>query len=175
MKKLTLVLFICVSSKIFSQRTLQPTTHVIYGEVFNAKKMQRPPIFPFGADSCLHFYFSHFEGLDSVLTKAIANGDTAKYIRVYFSFIVERNGMPVEPHFIRVASTQYAKSENARTIPYFMADKDYYEEVIKKMIQKMTFWKPGLANVRYSNVMVAADARVEDYIQFWVGINPPAS
>jgi hypothetical protein len=36
------------------------------------------------------------------------------------------------------------------------------------MIGKMPFWKPGLQNG------VPVDSRVEDFLQFWVGINPPA-
>jgi hypothetical protein len=157
----------------FSQRTLSPGPHVVYGNVFDARRMAKPPVFPYGADSLVRFYFSHFPGLDSVLTKAIANGDTAKYIRIYFSFVIDRRGSPFEPHFLRIASTQYSRSATAHTINYFEDDRLYYEDAIKKMIHKMTFWAPGLANVRNTGSMVAADARVEDYIQFWVGINPP--
>ncbi len=175
MKRIVLFLSLFISAQVFSQRTLPQGTHVFYGEVFDAKKMQHPPIYPFGQDSLLHYYYAHFAGFDSVLTKAIANGDTAKYIRVYFSFVIDRDGTPGDPHFRRVASTEYAKSATARTIKYFDDDKAYFDEVIKKMVHKMGFWKPGLANLANSGSMVAADARVEDYIQFWVGINPPAN
>jgi hypothetical protein len=115
----------------------------------------------------VRFYFSHFEGFDSVLTKAIDRGDTAKYIRVYFSFVIDKNGTPYDGHFERIASTEYAKADNPRTIKYFSEDKKYYEKLIKEMVSKMTFWKPALQNA------VPVDCKIIDYIQFWVGINPP--
>jgi hypothetical protein len=175
MRILIVLLFTVISVNVFSQRTLPPGTRVLHGVIPDAKRMRNPPIFPNGADSLLRFYFSHFTCFDSLLTKAIERGDTAKYIRLYFSFVIDENGAATESQFIRVASTQYAKSEGARTIPYFMDDKPFYDACIKAMIYKMPFWKPGVLPVRYSNSMVASDARVEDYIQFWVGINPPTN
>jgi hypothetical protein len=67
-----------------------------------------------------------------------------------------------------MASTQYARGESARTIRYFSEDRKYYDKRIADMIGKMPFWKPGLQNG------VPVDSRVEDFLQFWVGINPPA-
>lgn len=139
-----------------------------YRGIFNARTMEKPPVFPLGRDSCKRFYFAHFEGFDSVLTKTVERGDTAKYIRVYFSFVIDRNGAPYDAHFERIASTQYARSDGAKTIKYFSDDKEYYDGIIKSMNAKMPFWKPGL----YNNVPV--EARVEDYIQFWVGLVPPS-
>ena len=102
-----------------------------------------------------------------MLTKVIAMGDTAKYIRVCFSFVIAADGSPYDPYFLVIGSTQYGKSAGMRLLKYFDADKKYYEGLIKQMIAKMTFWKPGLYNG------IPVDSRVEDYLQFWVGINPP--
>jgi hypothetical protein len=139
-----------------------------YSRLFEAKYLQKPPQFPFGADSCRRFYFANFGGFDSVLSKVIERGDTSKYIRVYFSFIVDKNGAPYDGRFERMASTQYARGESAKTIRYFSEDRKYYDKRIADMIGKMPFWKPGLQNG------VPVDSRVEDFLQFWVGINPPA-
>ena len=174
MKAFSLIFVLFISGSVFSQRSSRTTdTHIIYGTAMDARRMAKPPVYPFGQDSLVRFYFAHFTGFDTLLTKAIAHGDTAKYLRVYFTFLIDREGSPTDPHFTKVASTQYAKSESARTLKYFDEDKPYFEEVIKKMIFKMTFWKPGYANLRNANGMVAYDAWVEDYIQFWVGIDPP--
>ena len=174
MKTFLLIFVLVISGSVFSQRgSRTPDTHIIYNGVNDARRMAKPPVYPFGQDSLVRFYFAHFSGFDTLLTKAIANGDTAKYLRVYFTFVIDRDGAPIEPHFTKVASTRYAKSEGSLAIKYFDEDKDYFEEAVKKMIFKMTFWKPGYANVRNTNVLVATDSRVEDYIQFWVGIDPP--
>ena len=176
MKTFLFILVLVISGSVFSQRGGRtPDTHIIYAGAMDAKRMSKPPVYPFGQDSLVRFYFAHFTGFDTLLTKAIANGDTAKYLRVYFSFVINRDGAPIEPHFRKVASTRYAKSEGSSSIKYFDEDRVYFEEAIKKMIYKMTFWKPGYANIRSSNGMVAYDAKVEDYIQFWVGIDPPQS
>lgn len=139
-----------------------------YSRLFEAKYLQKPPQYPFGADSCKRFYFAAFGGFDTLLSKLIDRGDTAKYIRVYFSFIVDKNGAAYEGRFERMASTQYERGEFAKTIRYFLEDRKYYDKHIAAMIGKMPFWKPGLQNG------VPVDSRVEDFLQFWVGINPPA-
>ena len=156
--------------KVSAQRDFsQDIPAATFRGIFNASTMQKPPVFPFGIDSCKRFYFTHFEGFDSVLTKTVERGDTAKYIRVCFSFVIDKNGVPYDAHFERISSTQYARSDGSKTIKYFFDDKKYYEDIIKKMCAKMPFWKPGLYNT------VPVDARVEDYIQFWVGLVPPSS
>lgn len=131
------------------------------------------PFFPMGKDSLQRFYFSHFAGFDSLLTSAISHGDTARYLRVYFTFVIDENGSAYEPRFERIASTQYGKSEGAKTIDHFKEDKEYYQGIIKEMILHMPFWKPGLVPLRNSNSMVTGPVRITDFIQFWVGINPP--
>ncbi len=143
--------------------------------VVDAKRLEKPPFFTFGKDSLQRYYFSHFAGFDSLLTHAIEAGDTARYIRVYFSFTVDENGSAYDPHFERIASTPYGKGEGARTIAHFESDRPYYEQVVKDMIHHMPFWKPGLINVRNANMLVACESRVTDFIQFWVGINPPVN
>jgi len=139
-----------------------------YGSYHEAKYMAKPPVFPYGKDSLHRYFFNHFEGFEQVLTKAVEKGDTAKYIRIYFEYIVDKDGTPFDGKFLRVAGTPYAKGENAKTIKYFNEDKEMLNKQIKALVSKMGFWKPGL----YNNVPV--DAIVEDYLQFWVGINPPA-
>ncbi len=174
MKTLLVYVFVISSLTSFSQ-TNRPKSdsHLIEDYAFDARRIAKPPVFPFGIDSLQHFYFTHFAGFDSVLTKAIANGDTSKYLRVYFSFVIDKEGAPIQPHFIKVSATQFARSDGSRTLKYFDEDKSYLDESIKKMIFKMNFWKAGWANIRNSNSMTTVDARVEDYIQFWVGLNPP--
>lgn len=139
-----------------------------YEQVFDARFVQSPPVFPSGAGSCKRFYSIHFKGVDSILVKAVANGDTAKYLRVYFSFIVDRNGAVYDAHFERVASTRYAKTLGAKTITYFVADGKYYQEAVKQMIGKMPFWKPALQNG------IPVSCRMQDFIQFWIGLTPPS-
>lgn len=139
-----------------------------YSRLFEARYVQKPPQYPFGADSCRRFYYAAFGGFDSVLSKLIEQGDTAKYIRVYFSFIVDKNGSPYEGRFERIAGTPYARGESARTIKYFSEDRKYYDKLIAAMVAKMPFWKPALQNG------IPVDCRVEDFLQFWVGIDPPS-
>lgn len=146
-----------------------PSQKEASAKLFDARYVQKPPVYPFGVDSCKRYYFSHFSGFDSVLTKAVERGDTAKYIRVYFSFIIDKNGIPYDPTFERIASTQYARSVNAKTIQYFSANKKYYDGVIKLMISPMPFWKPALYNA------IPVDCKINDYIQFWVGLTPPGN
>ena len=138
----------------------------------DARNMPSPPVFPFGRDSLQRFYFSHFTGFDSLLRKAITNGDTAKYLRVYFSYIIDVRGRAYNVQFDRVGAAWYVKAEGARTLYYFNDDKKYFESKIKEMMHQMPSWKPGL--LRLGNTQVITDARVHDYVQCWVGIKPPA-
>lgn len=162
MKTCLFCIALLVASAAFSQK-------LYYNRIFTARELQKPPQYPYGADSCVHFYFNHFEGLDSVLTKVIAMGDTAKYIRVYFSFIISEDGTPYDAKFLGVGSTQYAKSAGVKYLKYFDddANKKYYNAVIRRMFTKMTFWKPGIYNG------LPVDCLIHDYVQFWVGIEPP--
>ncbi|MGL1180882.1 hypothetical protein ACSTLD_24525, partial [Vibrio parahaemolyticus] len=66
-----------------------------------------PPIFPYGVDSIRRYYYNHFDGFDSLLSKAIQYGDTARYIRVYFEFVINNYGNASEAKFLRVAATQH--------------------------------------------------------------------
>lgn len=143
-------------------------SQMMYNKVYDARYVEKPPVFMAGADSIKRFYYFHFERLDSIVSKAVNNGDTAKYIRIYFSFIVDKNGSAYDAKFTRIASTRYAGSNGAKTIKYFFEDKAPYQAAVKKMIQQMPFWKPALQN------MVPVNCEMEDYFQFWIGINPPA-
>lgn len=166
MKNLPAVLLLVISLEAISQRTISKPA-VFYNQIFEARFVQTPPAFASGRDSCKRFYFIHFNGFDSLLARAVAKGDTAKYLRVYFSFFVDKNGVVYDAHFVKVASTQYAGSAGAKTISYFFDDKNYYEKVIRQMVFAMPLWKPALQD----GVTVAC--RVEDYLQFWVGLAPP--
>ncbi len=139
-----------------------------YHKAYDAKYLQTPAIYPSGTDSCQRFYFSHFKGFDSVLSKLIANGDTAKYIRVYFSFVIDKYGAAYNAHFEKIASTQYAKGITSKLVKYFPA-KAYYEKLVKEMIRQMPLWKPALLNG------LPVDCKMEEYLQFWVGINLPTN
>jgi hypothetical protein len=170
MKPVLLCLLILVAATANAQRDFgAENTRAIYDKIFEAKYVEKPPVFPFGVDSCKRYYFAHFAGFDSVLTKAIMNGDTAKYIRVYFSFVIGKSGTAGDGHFEKIASADNAraKDKEVKTIKYFAEDKKYYDDLVKQMVAKMTFWKPASQD----NVLV--DCKVDDYIQFWVGINPP--
>ncbi|MDB5209439.1 MAG: hypothetical protein JWQ30_266 [Sediminibacterium sp.] len=136
------------------------------GKVYDAKYLSAKPMYPPGIDSCRRFYFAHFNGFDSVLYKVVTQGDTAKYIRIYFSFVIDKYGFVSDAHFEKIASTQYAKSATARMLKYFSA-KEYYNKLIKDMLQKMPSWKPALL---YG---VPVDCKMNDYFQFRVGAIPP--
>lgn len=139
-----------------------------FDRLFEARYMDKPPVFTFGADSLRRFYFRNFPAFDTVLAQTVNRGDTAMYIRVCFSFTVDRNGFVGQPEFDRVAITRNPKAEQARTLKYFNSQKDYFDKAIKQLFLKMPQWRPGLQSNR------PVDARVEDYLQIWVGINPPS-
>lgn len=173
MKTGLLIIFLFCSLLNFAQRTHGRNRNRYSGPVLSASYMQWPPVFPFGPDSLQRFYFSHFEGFDSLLAKAIAWGDTAKYLRICFSYSIDENGATYDVRLERIAVSSYANSKTARTLTYFNSNKKYYEVLLKKMMRNMPFWKPGLMAAGNTGVLVPAAARVMDCIQFWVGINPP--
>ncbi|MES2329430.1 MAG: hypothetical protein V4539_07505 [Bacteroidota bacterium] len=158
MRILLVIVSLLLSFQTYSQNS----------KVYNAKYLSAKPIYPLGIDSCRRFYFTHFNGLDSVLYKVVAHGDTAKYIRIYFSFVIDKYGFVNDAHFEKVASTQYAKSVNARVLKYFSTN-EYYDGLIKEMLSRMPSWKPALLNG------VPVDCIMNDYFQFWVGITAPGN
>jgi hypothetical protein len=157
------LMFVCCCLACFSQDGRFQT----YNREYEAKYMQKPPVFPMGKDSLRRFYFSHFPAFDSVLSKAVQKGDTAKYIRIYFSFYLDENGYAYEPKFERVASTRSAVTENAATLRYFADMKGLLNKAITQMLNKMPQWRPGMQDgfvVKTINY---------DYLQFWVGLSEP--
>ena len=148
-------------------QTKQGGSYNWYHKVFESRFVQQPPLYTMGIDSARRYYFNHFSGIDSVTNKAVAYGDTLKYLRVYFSFVIDKYGFITDPHFTRIASTRYAKSINAKTVLYFIDDEMYYEKVIKQMLRKMSSWKPALQDG------IPVTCRVEDYFEIWIGITPP--
>lgn len=163
MKTLITLNFLCFTICCFSQQG----TSQYYNRAFEAKYMQKPPVFLYGKDSLKRFYFAHFPAFDTVLTKAVERGDTAKYLRIYFSFYLDENGFAYEPRFEKIAATRSAVTENAKTIKYFFEMKPLLDEAIARMINKMPQWRPGLEDgipVKTINY---------DYLQFWVGLSAP--
>jgi len=138
-----------------------------YNRTFEAKYMNNPPVFAYGKDSLKRFYFSQFGAFDTVINKAVQNGDTAKYLRIYFSFCIDESGFVYEPKFERVASTRSAVTESAKTIRHFNDMKDVLQNVIKEMLLKMSAWRPGVENGQPVKTLNY------DYMQFWVGLTPP--
>jgi hypothetical protein len=153
---------------VFAATLFFPPVFSQVNKVYDARYLQIPPAYPPGTDSCQRFYFTHFKGIDSVLYKTGLNGDTVKYIRVCFSFVVDKYGSVYDAHFERMASTQFPKSFTARTLKYFTAV-EYYEYLIRNMMNKMPLWKPALVNGR------TVDCRIYEYLQFWVGTRPPGN
>jgi hypothetical protein len=147
--------------------TSQSQQAVYYKKLFEAKYMEKPPVFSFGRDSLRHFYFNHFSSFDTVINQAVEKGDTAKYIRIYFSFNLDEYGYAYEPKFERVASSRSAVTESAKTIKYFFDMKDVLEKAISNMLKKMPAWRPGLENG------VPVNTINTDYLQFWVGLSAP--
>ena len=98
MKKIFLAVcfFSCLSS--FSQ-TEETVGTQFYKRLFEYDFVERKPIFPFTADSLRNFYLSHFTGFDSLITKCIERGDTAKYIRVHFEFVLDEISAVLKPIF----------------------------------------------------------------------------
>ena len=166
MKIFLCIVWLLFSLEVIAQRTfhkkVQPHTLI-----FETRFVQIPPAFASGPDSCNRFYFEHFKGFDSLLASAVNRGDTGKYVRVYFSFIVDKHGMVYDAHFLRIASTQYAKSAGAKTLGYFFEDRYYYEKIIRQMLLDIPLWKPAIRN----GITVAC--KVEDYLPFWIGLSAP--
>lgn len=135
--------------------------------VYEARYMDKPPVFLHGRDSLNRFYFSHFPAFDTLISLAVRNGDTAKYLRVYFTFQVDENGFVYEPAFEKVASTRSAVTESAKTLRYFNEIKPLLQRSVAAMLEKITGWRPGL---QYGMPVKSLNY---DYLQFWVGLSAP--
>lgn len=166
MKNLLFCLLPLLSIRLIAQKIYQLNPE-FNRPVIDAKYLEKPPVFTYGVDSCKHFYFTHFKGFDSILAKVVTNGDTAKYIRIYFSFYIDKTGIPYNALFLKIATTRYPNNLSARTLVYFNANQKYYDHLVKQMIFKMGWWKPGLLHG------LPIECKIEDYIQFWVGLNSP--
>ena len=170
MLRLTIIamLFCAASLSTHAQMTMRGGSgNMYYNRIFDADRMQYPPVFVPGKDSLQRFYLSNFTAFDSVAYWAINAGDTAKYIRVYVSFVIDENGALYNPKFEKVGTTRYAASENTLTVKYFFDHKPTLQVAVEEMLQNMPMWRPGLEN----NIKVKAT--VHSYFQFWLGINPP--
>lgn len=148
-------------------RMVQQST--LANTVFEAEYMERPPVFQPGNDSLNRLFFAHFTGWQMIIEKAVANGDTAKYIRVNFSFIVDKDGAPYEPAFTSVSSTRYASARYGKPIKYFNEYRPQLTTAVAQMVGHVPLrWTPGLLNGR------PVRSRWTTYVQVWVGLgNPP--
>jgi hypothetical protein len=170
MKYIFIISFLFVQNFLFAQSQRSGNEFIreqARDMLVDANYVEQPPLFAFGKDSLQNFYFSHFKGYDSVLTKCIANGDTVKYIRIYFSFVVDKEGKVFDAKFERVASTRYSKSDGAKTIKYFDPIKKYLNQVVQQIFDAMPLWKPAL------QYHIPVDCKMRDYMQFWVGLHAP--
>ncbi len=173
-----LILFIC-SLDVFAQEIQSDTrnrsanratnTNASINQIrriYNYDYVERKPIFIAGKDSLNNIYLSYFTGFDSLAMRCIEKGDTAKYIRVHFEFVVDENGTPYDGKFSYVGTTRYGSSNGDRKVKYFDDIKGYFNDAIKKMIKYIPSWKPAMQN------SVRVSCLVKDYFQFWLGINP---
>lgn len=166
MKTILCLLLTCSSIISFAQRESPNNNTQFYNRTFEYDYVERKPVFVAGTDSLKRFYISHFNAFDSLVERCINKGDTAKYIRVYFDFIIDENGIPYSPEFSYIASSKNASSSGDKKIKYFNDLKNYFNDAVKTMIKKMPNWRPALQN----NVRVKCNVR--DYFQIWLGINP---
>ncbi|MBW7952498.1 MAG: hypothetical protein H3C56_08080 [Chitinophagaceae bacterium] len=166
MKTILCLLLTCSSIISFAQRESPNNNTQFYNRTFEYDYVERKPVFVAGTDSLKRFYISHFNAFDSLVERCINKGDTAKYIRVYFDFIIDENGIPYSPEFSYIASSNKASSTSDKKLKYFNDLKNYFNDAVKTMIKKMPNWRPALQN----NVRVKCNVR--DYFQIWLGINP---
>lgn len=160
MKIVALVLLILDVSAVTAQRNSNSYSPG-FEKIYESRYVQQPPVHDWGPDSCNRYYFDHFGDISSIVSAAVMQGDTAKYLRVYFSFVINRFGFISEPRFIKLASTRYAQSVSARTLTYLNNDA-WYEKQVKQMLRNMPPWRPALQNG------VPVNCRVETWFQFLV-------
>ncbi len=164
MKMKTGILLLFIFLQTYSQEIMiGPRNQIIY----DARYVQIPPAFPFGTDSCKHYYFNQFKGFDSLIVKAVEQGDTGKFLRIYFSFVVDKNGFVLDGQFLKIASTRMANSLGAKTVSYFANQKSYFNRKIQMMCLEMPLWKPAMQNG------FPVSSRVFDFLQCWVGLTKP--
>lgn len=164
MKQIIFFLLLLCGTKGYTQRIINSRGNQT---VYRSAYMEQPAVFVMGKDSCQRFYFTHFTGFDSLLQMLIRKGDTAKFIRLHFSFLIDRHGILSGPHFKKIAATAYQKSKYDRELIYFRSTRTYWNRLVKQMLSEMGFWKPGLQNGK------PVDCLVDDYMQFWVGLQLP--
>lgn len=155
-----------IAAQANAQRDIGANNAAAYRKIYDDAYVEKKPFFAASKDSLRNYYLSHFIGFDSLVQRAINNGDTAKYIRVHFEFVVDEYGVPYDAAFTYIGSTRYGSSGGDKKLKYFDDIKPYFKNAIKVMISKMPTWKPALQN----NIRV--DCSVQDYFQFWLGINP---
>jgi len=166
MKKIFIALYLLGTLQGFSQ-TEETVGKQYYYKLFEYDYVERKPIFPFTADSLRNFYLSHFTAFDSLVTRCISNGDTAKYIRVHFEFVLDESGMAYDPKFSYIGSTRYKSSKSDKKIKYFDDLQPDFNDAVKLMVRAMPTWRPALQNG------IRVNCRKEEFFQFWLGIKPP--
>jgi hypothetical protein len=138
-----------------------------YAGVFEENFIERKAIFLPGSDSLYQFFLNAFKGFDTILANCIEQGDTNRFIRIYFSYIIDENGFVYQPIFERIAATPSASTQKAKTLGYFNYYKQYLQKMVKQMMYKMPRWKPGLQHGR------PVKCRFATYLQIWVGKGLP--
>ena len=108
MKSLITTIVILSSLKLFAQRDIGANNSAVYKRIYEYAYVEKKPFFAASKDSLRSYYLSHFIGFDSLLQRAISNGDTAKYIRVHFEFVVDEYGVPYDASFTYIGSKDMA-------------------------------------------------------------------
>lgn len=136
--------------------------------VYNAQYMDRPPVFGPGEDSLSRLFFKRFSQWERLIGKAVENGDTAKYLRVNFSYLIDRDGTPYDGRFVSVTSTRYPRARAGKGIRYLSESREELQQAVKSMLSFVPQrWTPGLMSGR------PVRSLREDYIQIWVGLSDP--
>jgi hypothetical protein len=142
------------------------TENQVNNRIYNANYVEKKPFFKGGQDSLNNLYLQYFQGFDSLVARCVDKGDTAKYIRVHFQFVVDNMGTLYDAKFTYVGSTRYRASSGDKKIKYFDDLKPYFENNVKNMISHIPAWVPAL----HAGMRVACT--VEDYFQLWLGTQP---
>lgn len=166
MNKFFIAFLLFNSFNVNAQRNTNVMAEEQYKKIFEYNYVERKPVFPATKDSLRNYYLSHFIGFDSLVAKCVANGDTAKYIRVHFEFVVDEEGTAYNGKFTYIGSTKYGSGSGDKKLKYFDDTKPYFNSAIKKMISYMPIWKPALQN----NIRV--QCRINDYFQLWLATTP---
>lgn len=160
-------LLLLFSAFVVESQAQNRSSDVYYNHVFDARYVQYKPYFPFGNDSAQRFYMNHFSAWDTVISTVINHSDTALYLRIYFSFVVDKSGALLEPHFERIAATPSRNTASAKTLNYFKPLQPLLQKAVANMLHQMPLWKPA---AQYGRPVLC---KQYEFIQIWIGLQPP--